>query len=67
MNAEFNKKFEKILETIDVNATAPTEEPMRQYYYIKKCREIVKKKSEEMGRPLTSVAVTFGCQMNAVT
>ena len=65
MNAEFNKKFEEILETIDVNATAPTEEPMRQYYYIKKCREIVKKKSEEIGRPLTSVAVTFGCQMNS--
>lgn len=43
----------------------PVTEPARQYYFIKKAREIVKKKSEELGRQLTAAAVTFGCQMNA--
>ena len=65
MNAKFNEEFEKILENIDENASAPTEEPMRQYYFIKKCRAIVKAESEKLGRPLTAVTKTFGCQMNA--
>ena len=43
----------------------PTDEPERQYYYIAKAREIVKKKSEACGRPLTAGIVTMGCQMNA--
>ncbi len=53
------------LDTIDLNSEPPKEEPARQYYFIKKCREIVKKKSEELGRPLTFCVTTFGCQMNA--
>ena len=57
-------KFEKILETIDINSPAPIEEPMRQFYFIKKCREYVKKRSEELGRPLFACTRTFGCQMN---
>lgn len=65
MNAKYDEEFEKILESIDENADAPTEEPMRQYYFIKKCRAIVKAESEKLGRPLTSVTRTFGCQMNA--
>lgn len=58
-------KFEEILEKIDINGPAPTEEPMRQYYFIKKARQYVKKKSEELGRPLFACTRTFGCQMNA--
>ena len=67
MNAKFNEEFEKILENIDENASAPAEEPMRQYYFIKKCRAIVKAESEELGRPLTACTKTFGCQMNIGT
>ena len=62
MNRE---EIEKIIESIDENASAPTDETLRQYYYIKKCREVVKKQSEKLGRKLTAVATTFGCQMNA--
>lgn len=54
------------LDHIDINAVPPIEEPARQYYFIKKCREVVKEKSETLGRPLTACSVTFGCQMNAV-
>lgn len=61
----YNEEFESRLAEIDTNAPAPTEEPARQYYFIKKCREIVKKKSDEIGRPLTACSMTFGCQMNA--
>lgn len=53
------------LDKIDINAEPPAEEPTRQYYFIAKCREIVKRKSEEMGRPLYACTVNMGCQMNA--
>lgn len=43
----------------------PETEPERQYYFIRECRNIVKRKEEELGRPLTACCVTFGCQMNA--
>ena len=42
----------------------PADETERQYYYIEKARQIVERKKEELGRPLTSKVVTFGCQMN---
>ena len=44
---------------------APVTEPERQYYFINKCRQIVKKINEERGLPLSYKTVTFGCQMNA--
>ncbi len=37
----------------------------RQYYYIEKTKEVVEKKKQELGRPLTASVTTFGCQMNA--
>ena len=43
----------------------PMDEPERQYYFIEKCRGIVSKMSEELGRPVYYTVVTFGCQMNA--
>ena len=58
-----NEEFEKILENIDENGPEPQEEPERQYYFIKKARALVKKMSEELGRPLISSVTTFGCQM----
>lgn len=49
---------------IDLTKEAPVAEPERQYYYIAKCRELIKQKSEELGRDLTCNVTTFGCQMN---
>ncbi len=43
----------------------PVKEPERQYYFIAKCREWVKARTIEAGRPLTFITQTFGCQMNA--
>ena len=60
-----NKELEEILEKIDLNEAPPAEEPMRQYYFMKKAQMLVQKKREELGRPLTYHVTTFGCQMNA--
>lgn len=53
------------LDKIDITQDPPTEEPARQYYFMAKARKYVEAMSEKLGRPLTSVVVTFGCQMNA--
>ena len=53
------------LDLIEISGDIPLKEPERQYYYMAKCREIVRKKSEELGRPLFCRTVTFGCQMNS--
>jgi tRNA-2-methylthio-N6-dimethylallyladenosine synthase len=59
------KKVIKIdFDQIDLSKEAPVAEPERQYYYIAKCRELIKQKSEELGRDLTCNVTTFGCQMN---
>ena len=50
---------------IDMNAAPPLDETLRQYYFIEKCREFVKKQSEELGRSLYACSTCFGCQMNA--
>lgn len=55
----------RAIEEIDITKPAPTQEPMRQYYYIRKCRQIVQEESKKLGRPLTACTKTFGCQMNA--
>ena len=60
-----NEELESILEKIDLRNDAPAEEPMRQYYFIKKAREIIGAESEKIGRQLTADGETFGCQMNA--
>lgn len=44
-----NKELEEILEKIDLNEAPPAEEPMRQYYFMKKAQMLVKQKSEELG------------------
>lgn len=60
-----NDEYSKRIEAQDLTKEPPETEPDRQYYFMKKCREIVKKKSEELGRPLTCSLTSFGCQMNA--
>ena len=61
---ESNDVFERILDQIDENADPPLQEPQRQYYFIKKLRNLVREKSKELGRPLVSTIKTFGCQMH---
>lgn len=46
---------------IDTSGPPPTVEPDRQYYFIAKVRQYVKKKSAELGRPLFCCTKTFGC------
>lgn len=53
-------------DSIDINAVNPPEtEPERQYYYMKKCRQIIENKSNKLGRKLKMNLTTFGCQMNS--
>ena len=52
------------LDKIDIHAEPPIEEPARQYYFMAKCRQIVKSERERLGRPLYACIQTFGCQMN---
>ena len=59
------KELETYIDSMDITKEAPTNDPERQYYYIKKAREYVKQASIEAGRPLTFCVTTFGCQMNA--
>lgn len=53
------------LDTYNITGPEPLIEPDRQYYFMAKCRQYVKKQSEKLNRPLTYCAQTFGCQMNA--
>ena len=52
------------LDRVDVGCGPPDFEPQRQYYFMAKCRQIVKEQSERLGRPLYACIQTFGCQMN---
>ncbi|MDF2540180.1 MAG: miaB [Herbinix sp.] len=53
------------LNNIDLTKEPDIQEPQRQWYYIAKCREVIKARSEAYGRPLTYCITTFGCQMNS--
>ena len=64
-NRNKNQEIEEILEQMDLSQPAPETESMRQYWFMKKARELVKEQSEKLGRPLTACTTTFGCQMNA--
>ena len=52
---------------INLSDPAPVQEPERQYYYIEKAKEYVRKEAEEAGRAMTFCVTTFGCQMHLVT
>ena len=61
----FNDEMENIIDAMDLSQEAPVKEPQRQYWFMKKARQLVKEQSEKLGRPLTANITTFGCQMNA--
>ena len=49
------------LDLVDIDAQAPEFEPNRQFYFMAKARDYVKRKSAELGRPITFFTQTFGC------
>ena len=51
------------LNTINLNMEAPEKEPERQYYFMAKCREIISKQAEELGRKPICVCKNFGWEM----
>ena len=59
------ENLETIIHTIDINKEAPADEPLRQYYFIKRAQEYVRAEKERLGRDPVAVITTFGCQMNA--
>lgn len=61
----FNTEIDKLIDSMDLTKEPPVKEPERQYWFMKKARQLVQEKEEELGRPLTACTVTFGCQMNA--
>ncbi len=56
---------EKDLNDVDINKEAPHQEPLRQYYYMAKLKELVAALSEKKGHPLLVYNLVVGCQMNA--
>jgi tRNA-N(6)-(isopentenyl)adenosine-37 thiotransferase enzyme MiaB len=54
-----------MLDSIDMSKGIPTQEPMRQYYFMKQASEYVKDLEQKLGRKPVAVITTFGCQMNA--
>lgn len=52
------------LDLVNIDVKAPEFEPNRQFYFMAKARDYVKRKSAELGRPMTFFTQTFGCQMN---
>ena len=61
----FNTEIDKLIDSIDLTKEPPVKEPERQYWFMKKARQLVQEKEIELGRPLTACTVTFGCQMNS--
>ena len=50
------------LDLVNIDAQAPEFEPNRQFYFMAKARDYVKRKSAELGRPMTFFTQTFGCR-----
>lgn len=53
------------IDAMDITAEAPETEPLRQYYFMKKCKEWAREEEKRLGRKLTLSMQTMGCQMNA--
>jgi tRNA-2-methylthio-N6-dimethylallyladenosine synthase len=58
-------RTDEFYNSTDVFAQAPVSEPERQQYFMEEMKLLVQKKSEALGRPMTCMINTFGCQMNA--
>lgn len=52
------------LDLVDIDVKAPEFEPNRQFYFMAKARDYVKRKSAELGRPMTFFTQTFGCPID---
>ena len=52
------------LDRIDTAMEPPEYEPMRQYYYMAKCRELLREAELRTGRKQTAYNLCLGCQMN---
>lgn len=71
-NSKLNDAVAKDVESKDAESKdtksdseeAPENEPDRQFYFMEKCSEWLKKKEAQLGRKLTFHTSTFGCQMN---
>lgn len=57
-------QIEHFINQIDLTLDQPSEEPLRQYYFIAKARMLVAQMEKETGRKMTFCVNTFGCQMN---
>lgn len=57
--------IKEIIEQIDLDEQIPDTEPKRQYYFMAKAREYVKKIIQKKGYRPVCVVNTLGCQMNA--
>lgn len=44
----FNDEMENIIDAMDLSQEAPVEEPQRQYWFMKKARQLVKEQSEKL-------------------
>ena len=53
------------LDKIDLNSEPPAKEPLRQYYFMAKCKQWVGDFINKNGRIPKACVKTFGCQMNA--
>jgi tRNA-2-methylthio-N6-dimethylallyladenosine synthase len=54
-----------LIDSVDIHGEAPEQEPERQYYFMKKCKEWADETANKLGRRLTLSMQTMGCQMNA--
>ena len=54
-------QMQQEIQMMDLSAPAPMQEPQRQYYFLKRARELTAGKERELGRPLTCCVTTFGC------
>ena len=61
-NTTIDAEIKAKIDAMDTSSLPPVQEPERQYYFLKKAKELVQAKSEELGRPLTACTTTFGCQ-----
>lgn len=59
------EEIDQMIDAIDLSMQEPEVEPYRQYYFIKKCRQMIAQLTDKLGRRPTANVVTFGCQMNS--
>ncbi len=68
INAPVSENKSQSSPAVDASAASdsqiPENEPDRQFFFMEKCSEWVKKNEQRLGRKLTFHTSTFGCQMN---